>query len=90
MIGNIRPPLTQTFHKDADGNCKPDEFVGNTYFHPKTQHLYKVTGYGIDSEREVWLLQYERLDEDGDTCSFKFFHTIANFTREGRFRQVKH
>lgn len=82
--------MTDTFHKDADGNSNPHKFVGKKYFHPKTGHLYQVTGFGIDAQREVWILQYERVMSIVPAQdSWAYFHTIKDFTREGRFLEVK-
>ena len=78
--------MTETWHKDASGRTRPNDYVGKMYFHPKTQRLYTVTGFGVDSERELWLLHYVRChDEEG----FTYHHTIGDFTREGRFVEVK-
>lgn len=81
------PRMEANWHKDADGQTHPDEFVGKQFFHPKTGHLYEVTGYGIDSQREVWLLFYKDTSSRGS--DFTFCHTITDFKREGRFMQVK-
>lgn len=82
--------LTATFHTDADQQSKPERFRGKKYFHPKTGHLYVVTGFRIDSQREVWLLDYELVCDDRPTHEqFAYSHTIKDFTREGRFLEVK-
>lgn len=84
------PRMTQTFHDDAEKQNKPDRFVGKRYFHAKSQCIYRVTGYRIDSQRELWLLDYEMEDkDDSHEKTFSYAHTIADFTREGRFIEVK-
>lgn len=80
--------LTETWHKDANGDARPDSFIDKTYFHPGTQHLYRVSGFGVDSERSLWLLHYRRLI-GGQREGLAFHHTISDFTREGRFIEVK-
>jgi hypothetical protein len=78
--------MTASWHSDNNGDAKPSEYVGQEYFHPKTGHLYHVTGFGVDSERGLWLLAYVRVgEEDG----FTYHHTIRDFQREGRFLKVK-
>lgn len=84
--------MRRTFDKDEDGSSKPDSFVGKKYFHPKTGHLYRVTGYSIDAQRELWVLHYERIYDTTPPASenvFTYIHTIADFTRVGRFLEVK-
>lgn len=80
------PRMDADWHKDADGHARPDQFSGKQFFHPKTGHLYEVTGYGIDAERELWLLHYRQV---GTVPSYLFTHTISDFTRRGRFLEVK-
>lgn len=80
------PRMTETWHADADKNTRPDKFVGKQYFHPKTGHLYRVIGHGIDAQREVWVLFYVQVSEEYD---FTFVHTINDFCRVGRFLEVK-
>jgi hypothetical protein len=77
--------ITATWHKDADGESSPELYVGKRYFHPGTATLHTVTVYSFDAERAVWLLKYEH-DEGG---AFAFSHTIRDFTRDGRFIELK-
>lgn len=82
--------MTETWHKDKEGFVRPDRYVGKKYFHPKTGKLYEVVGFGIDSQRELWLVHYRQTASTVDGFEgFTFTHTIAEFIREGRFLEVK-
>lgn len=58
--------------------------IGRRYFHPKSGGLYRVVGYSFDSERERWVLMYQR-----ETGGVVFSHLPEDFDREGRFLEVK-
>jgi hypothetical protein len=78
--------VTEDWHEDESGNSKPHRFVGQRYFHAKSSHVYTVTRYSLDAERCLWVLHYQR---ESGAVKFGFTHTIADFTREGRFIQIK-
>lgn len=85
------PRMTHVSNKDADSWNRPDSYVGKFYFHLKTGHLYLVTDFGIDAQRELWLLFYERVlfGQDSDEANFTFVHTVTDFVKAGRFIEVK-
>lgn len=68
----------------------PDEVIrkaqGKIYVHLKRGHLYRVAGYGFDSERERWMLRYVRCNAASEIA---YFHLPEDFFREGRFLEVK-
>lgn len=67
---------------DSAGKRAPVELKGR-YYHPGTGHIYNVTGYVFDAERERWMVQYRR--EDGGEA---YVHLPEDFKREGRFLSV--
>lgn len=64
-------------------------FVGKTYFHPGTGHLYDVLGIVFQSEDERWMLAYRRRKSSGVHIGPLFLHRPEDFSREGRFLEVK-
>lgn len=73
--------------RDKSGKYPDDmnKYVGKTYFHPKTGHLYQVVGIVFQSEDEAWMLAYRRVNDVGPVCT----HRPEDFFREGRFLEVK-
>lgn len=59
------------------------------YFHAGRGHLYKIVGYGFDSERERWMIMYRRVSVGGLTSGPVFSHLPEDFDRDGRFQEVK-
>jgi hypothetical protein len=83
----------RTWHSDSKG-IKPSQHliqhVGRRYFHPKTGHIYIITGISFDSERELWMINYRNEESDGEeNTDFDFSHLPEDFFREGRFLAVK-
>lgn len=58
--------------------------IGRRYFHPGTGSLYRVVGYVFDSQRERWMIMYQRESGGG-----VWAHLPEDFDREGRFLEVK-
>lgn len=79
----------ERWHADKGGVKGSDldtTYVGKTYFHPKTGHLYRVSDVIFDSERERWLIMYNRIGDGGEVT---YAHLPEDFKREGRFMEVK-
>lgn len=65
------------------------KYVDKTYFHPSKGHLYKVVGITYQSEDDRWMLAYQRISSGGLRTGPLFNHKPEDFTREGRFLEVK-
>lgn len=66
-----------------------EKYVGKTYFHPKTGHLYMVVGTVFQSEDNRWEVAYMRISGGGLLRGPLFCHRPEDFDREGRFMEVK-
>ena len=63
--------------------------IGEKFFHPKTGHVYHVHGVAFQSELDRWQVVYQRTTMGGVKSGPIFTHFYEDFTREGRFLQIK-
>lgn len=84
-----KKPL-EDWMSDSAGKKAPTDMKGKFYFHPKTGGTYNIVGHGFDSERERWMVIYQKWDiKRADNVGELFFHLPEDFGREGRFVEVK-
>lgn len=88
--------VLRTWHADSAGfkaskDIIDKKMIGSRWFHLKSGVIYVVTGFGYDSQRERWMISYQREvrdDRDDGTTDFPFHHLPEDFHSEGRFLRV--
>lgn len=65
---------------------KPDEYVDRRFLHVKTNKVYIVTGYRLNTTNDKWMLDY--MPAFGDSPDFRMSRDMDQFL-DGRFLEVK-
>lgn len=60
---------------------------GSRWFHPKTGHVYEVTGLSFYAESGRWMVNYRR-EDPGESDPIVYSHFPEDFHREGRFLRI--